>query len=225
MRNPEAIASPKRVFLAAALSAALGLSLCFGFFSLSFSPAHFLQGFFGGSRWLWEIGAYLTLCILFARLFAPPSQKTQGQETHWVSLLLPILIAFLFGYFDGFPGLKLLAQYHPSAVEALAWATLVSPVGEELLFRGGVYRTVDAIYPNQLASATNPLPLAVWGSALAFSLWHIQNGSDLGAIKTLFQCAYTLPVGLWLGWLRWRTGSLVAPLVAHTAINVSAVLA
>ncbi len=222
MRNPEAIASRDRVFLAATLSLTLGLSLCFGFFSLSGSLADLLRGVFGGSLPVWEACAYLALCALFAMLLLP-SPKPYWNERRWSSLPFPLFVAFLFGVFDGFPGL-MLRPFDGPFLWALAWSSLISPLGEELIFRSGVYRCIEAFFPHQLATATNPLPLCVWGSAFAFSLWHLQNWGDLGAARTLFQCAYTLPVGLWLGWLRWRTGSLAAPLASHMAINVSALL-
>jgi membrane protease YdiL (CAAX protease family) len=223
VRNPEAIASQSEVFQAAVVSAAVGVGLCFGFFSLSGRLAVVLRDRVGGSLPLWESGTYLGLCVLFAVLL-PPAPKVRPRASLWISLPLPILLAFLFGFFDDFPGLTQGIPGDSRLLWALVWSLGLSPLGEELVFRSGVYRLVDFFYPNTMASFTNPLPLCVWGSAIAFSLWHLQNWDTLGAVKTLFQCGYTFPVGLWLGWLRWRTGSLKPPLAAHFSINLAAIL-
>lgn len=84
-------------------------------------------------------------------------------------------------------------------VMALSTA-VVAPVYEELLFRGYVFKG--------LSRSAGP-GVAIGVSALLFAAFH---GDPLHAIAVL-------PMGLFLGWLRWRTGSLWPSMVAHGLNN------
>jgi membrane protease YdiL (CAAX protease family) len=65
-----------------------------------------------------------------------------------------------------------------------------------------------------LQRAFRPSPLAVVGVALAFSFYHLDPHHVLA----------TVPAGLYFGWLAARTGSTVAPIVAHVCNNTLALL-
>lgn len=84
-------------------------------------------------------------------------------------------------------------------VMALSTA-VVAPVYEELLFRGYVFRG--------LSRSAGP-GVAVGVSSLLFAGFH---GDPLHAIAVL-------PMGLFLGWLRWRTGSIWPSMIAHGLNN------
>jgi membrane protease YdiL (CAAX protease family) len=84
-------------------------------------------------------------------------------------------------------------------VMALSTA-VVAPVYEELLFRGYVFRG--------LSRSAGP-GVAITVSALLFAAFH---GDPLHAIAVL-------PMGLFLGWLRWRTGSIWPSMIAHGLNN------
>ena len=77
---------------------------------------------------------------------------------------------------------------------------VVAPVYEELLFRGYVFRG--------LSRSAGP-GVAIGVSALLFAAFH---GDPLHAIAVL-------PMGLFLGWLRWRTGSIWPSMIAHALNN------
>lgn len=77
---------------------------------------------------------------------------------------------------------------------------------------------------------------AVIGSSAVFGLWHIRPAMDLleandlgGGFATVLvvagAVALTFVAGLFLCWLRLRSNSLVAPWVAHVAINSLATVA
>ena len=84
-------------------------------------------------------------------------------------------------------------------VMALSTA-VVAPVYEELLFRGYVFRG--------LSRSAGPV-VAIVVSSLLFAGFH---GDPLHAIAVL-------PMGLFLGWLRWRTGSIWPCMIAHGLNN------
>ncbi len=94
----------------------------------------------------------------------------------------------------------------PDLVGAVFTLGLVGPACEELLFRG-------VILGGLLQKSTRWL-LPVLFQALLFALVHLNP----------WQFAYALPMGVLLGWLRVRTGSVWPPLLLHTANNLAAVL-
>jgi membrane protease YdiL (CAAX protease family) len=80
---------------------------------------------------------------------------------------------------------------------------LVAPAIEEVLFRGVLWRGAERLGG----------PFGAWiGTSLLFAAYH------LNALHALS----LLPTALLLGWLRMRTGSLKAPLLAHYLNNALA---
>ena len=82
----------------------------------------------------------------------------------------------------------------------------LAPLVEELLFRGILYSWLAWRWGGAVA----------WiASSLAFAAAHVE----------LAHIILVLPLGLWFGWLRWRTGSLWPSLVAHAVNNGFAIAA
>lgn len=116
----------------------------------------------------------------------------------------------------------------------MLWKVLVViPLGtalmEELVFRGVILGA---------ASRVTTTVRAVLVSAVAFGLWHVQptlgslsrnattdgaHGAAVGAIVVGIVAAMT-GAGLVLAWLRLRSGSLLAPFLAHWGVNATAFL-
>lgn len=139
----------------------------------------------------------------------------------WLTLLLPIGISFCYGLWLR-PGESLVFKGAPADK---LWHFLLVPVGEELLFRGWLYGILNRRYGGQVTSETNPFPVAGLFSAVAFALWHLQNGTAYPLPLLVFQVAYTLLAGLWLALLRWKSGSIWPGVVAHISLNLAASLA
>ena len=85
------------------------------------------------------------------------------------------------------------------------WTIVAAPVSEEMIYRGLLYRGL-------VNSGIGTLG-AILLSALAFGLAHKVGG--WGWDKVVF----TTILGLVLGFLRWRNGSLTIPMIAHMAFN------
>jgi membrane protease YdiL (CAAX protease family) len=89
-----------------------------------------------------------------------------------------------------------------------AAAILIAPAGEEALFRGFLFR-------GWVRS-----PRSVWPAIVAISiLWamlHIQY--DWTGVLQIFI------IGLFLGWMRWRSGSLVLTFLLHALFNLEGTL-
>lgn len=99
------------------------------------------------------------------------------------------------------------------AVNLLA-AVVVAPLWEEAFFRGFV--------TTAWARAAGP-QAALWRGAVFFALVHVLtlSGSDFGVALRAAVVAFVvrLPVGLVLGWVFLRRGTLVAPIALHAAYN------
>lgn len=107
----------------------------------------------------------------------------------------------------------------PRTVPLFIWFAISAPIGEEILFRKWLYSWLERWYGNKLWPDTNPLPVAVWLSALGFSLWHIQNVGVVSTGSVAWQIFYTFFAGLWLGLLRQRSGRVWPGVIAHVFIN------
>lgn len=124
------------------------------------------------------------------------------------SLLLRAMVAWVPGT-DAFLQMMnqvLMATQGWGLPSALAVIALTPAVAEELLFRGVVFTSLRA--------RRGPL-FAVLGSSALFGLFHLEPHHMLIAFG----------LGLFLGWARWVTGSLLPSMVLHALNNGLAVLA
>jgi membrane protease YdiL (CAAX protease family) len=84
---------------------------------------------------------------------------------------------------------------------------VVAPVGEEIAFRGFLYRGL---------ARQGSERLAILVIALAWALLHIQY--DLLGMVQIFAA------GLVLGWFRWASGSTLLTTMMHVLINAEAMV-
>ena len=81
-------------------------------------------------------------------------------------------------------------------------------LGEELLFRGLVYR---------LLLDWKGVRWAIWGSSVGFILWHIFGQGPLIGLAALL-------IGLLFALLRWRGGGIVGLIVVHALWDLETIL-
>jgi membrane protease YdiL (CAAX protease family) len=119
-----------------------------------------------------------------------------------------------------------------AATHLLVRIPFATALAEELVFRGVILG---------LASRARTRPRALALSALAFGLWHVgaalhperqrATGDVIGhqlaptPVVVVGDVVATTIGGLGFGWLRLRSNSVVAPVLAHTAVNASAYVA
>ncbi len=97
----------------------------------------------------------------------------------------------------------------PWAVFALACAIVfAAPLTEEIAFRGFLYR-------GWAASPLGPAGTIVLTSAI-WAVMHLQYET--------FYLVQIFGLGLVFGWLRWRSGSTLLPLLLHVLVNFIALL-
>jgi hypothetical protein len=78
---------------------------------------------------------------------------------------------------------------------------------EELLFRGLIYRALED---------WRGVRWAIWGSAVAFGVYHVGWQGLLGGLATAV-------VGLWFAVIRWRTGGILGLILIHGLLDTLAV--
>lgn len=88
---------------------------------------------------------------------------------------------------------------------SIVWAVAIAPaIFEELVFRGIILTNYKAL----------PFKKAIFFSALMFGIMHLN----------ITQFFYTIPVGMFLAFLVYYTGSIYSSMIAHFVTNFSQVL-
>lgn len=98
------------------------------------------------------------------------------------------------------------ALYSAGLIPEIIGVGLISPMAEEFLFRGLVYRRFKEISPSAISM--------VWAS-LIFAMLH----------SNMVQGIYAFVMGMVLCYARERYGSMLAPVVIHIASNLMAIFA
>ncbi len=125
-----------------------------------------------------------------------------------VGLILVVLLRWLSG--DSVQAPEQVSQGLSAAGIAVmvAYATVVAPLGEELFFRGILFRSIrDRIgfWPGAL------------GSGVAFGLIHYIPGPALDSVLLMSVMVFT---GIGLAYTYERRGTIVAPMAAHVTFNI-----
>ena len=92
------------------------------------------------------------------------------------------------------------------------YAIVIAPIGEELFFRGVLFRSLRD---------RHGFWVGAMGSAVGFALIHYIPGSAVDAALLMIVMFFT---GLALCFLYERRGTIVAPLAAHMMFNVIGIL-
>ena len=112
----------------------------------------------------------------------------------------------------------------PPSAETLAFQLLMPGPAEELVYRG----IAPALLLGLIRGRTPPqeVPWVVIAiAAIPYSLVHGLSYSHGGFAFDLSSALWTLSGGFVYGWLRFSTGSLLFPLIAHSFTNVAFQLA
>ena len=88
------------------------------------------------------------------------------------------------------------------------YAIVIAPFGEELFFRGVLFRSLRD---------RHGLKIGLLGTAVGFGLIHFIPGDAVDAALLMLVMAFT---GASLGYLYERRGTIVAPIAAHMTFNV-----
>jgi membrane protease YdiL (CAAX protease family) len=111
------------------------------------------------------------------------------------------------------PDLSLGATPTTLSAELVAVQLVVVALPEELFFRGFMLGKLEKLYPPRRRLFGGGIGLALILSSLAFALVHLPKNGDPRMLATFFPA-------LLFGWMRSRTGSIMAPTIAHGASNI-----
>ena len=151
-------------------------------------------------------GARWTRGVLLTPLLRLRPER--AYDVLWALVLVPLAMACSFAIIYWLAGIRLPAERGIDFAAWQSWLYLVAlivlaPLAEEIAFRGWLLSGLDALWSSPA--------LAIVISALFWALIHLSQG---GA-KTIA----LVPVGLLLGWLRHRSGSLLPGLAGHVTMN------
>jgi hypothetical protein len=106
-------------------------------------------------------------------------------------------------------------EIYPSA-KAAGWLpgllvaiVLFGPAAEEIIFRGFMYRG--------FARKPGHEPYAILALTLAFAALHAAQYNWVGLLQVFI-------LGLFLGWVRWSTGSTLLTILLHMLVNLEAMI-
>jgi membrane protease YdiL (CAAX protease family) len=142
-----------------------------------------------GSGVLFALGLYPVMVILVGGLLTYLLQTISGQQVE---------------------APEQVGEHLPAIGTALTivYAIVIAPVGEELFFRGVLFRSLRD---------RHGFWVGAMGSAVGFALFHYIPGSAVDAALLMIVMFFT---GLALCFIYERRGTIVAPLAAHVTFNV-----
>jgi uncharacterized protein len=143
------------------------------------------------------------------------------RPAHWWLLLagaigtviLSVVVSQIGPELQGMKDVERIVREPDALVLSILFLGVLAPMVEELAFRGLLYGWIEGRW--------NWRP-AYWVSSLAFAAAHYQWGAE-GWDRLAYAIA-VLPLGLFFGWLRRRSNSLLPSMVAHMANNSFAVI-
>jgi membrane protease YdiL (CAAX protease family) len=119
-------------------------------------------------------------------------------------------------------GIGLALRYKPEIpdAETLAFQLLMPGLAEELAFRGIAPALLLGLVRGKTAAHDIPWVVIVI-AAIPFGLIHGLGFSDGAYSFAVEPALWTFTGGIAYGWLRFSTGSLLYPLLAHSLANVA----
>lgn len=168
------------------------------------------------------------LVLLWLTRFHPGWKGVMGMPVHWgreaiagltfgvglypVVAIIGVVVAYLFGLVSGdtVRTPEQVPQDLPTVGVAvtIVYAVVVAPIGEELFFRGVLFRAIRDRHGFWLGAL---------GSGVTFGLIHFIPGSALDAVLLMTVMVFT---GVGLAYIYERRGTIVAPIAAHMMFNV-----
>jgi len=162
--------------------------------------------------WNWT-GKIYSLCFSFLVIFALRIDKTSAGLTftqkNLKSSLLALFLLTLLSFSIGFifkPGLP--------NVETVAFQALMPGLAEEITYRGIAPALLLGLIKSK--SASNAMPwTTILITGIAFGIWHGISYSHSKLSFDVMSALFPLIGGIAYGWLRFNSGSLLLPIIAH----------
>jgi uncharacterized protein len=171
-----------------------------------------------GGEWNWSGKVFSILLAVVAVVALGIRSEASGItfrqkniQASWIALAILTAVGF---------GLGLVFKPSNLSAETLAFQALMPGLAEELAYRGVAPALLLGLIHRKNAPAE--IPWAVVGAtALMFGIWHGLSYSDGSFAFQWIPALYTLIGGVAYGWLRFNSGSLLFPFLAHGFGNVA----
>ncbi len=162
---------------------------------------------------LWPL---LTIAATFGIRW-PPGRTRVGLAVVW-GVLIGIIMLIVDHSGDLMSGITPGARAH-TAVDIAGWLLfelLLVGLCEETLFRGLLLGVLQALSPSRLRIRKFSLSTAGVTIAIMFALAHVLSFATRPWPAALGQQLYAVTLGILYAWLRENSGSLLAPIIAHS---------
>jgi membrane protease YdiL (CAAX protease family) len=206
----------KRLFVTAALGAALYVG-----------ADDFVTGLpwvltalkFAGTHWNWT-GKLLSLALsalaIVTLRLAPDAVGLTLQQRNTKAGVIALLLFIVWG-----TSLGLLFKPGALDAETLLFQATMPGLSEELVYRGIVPAILLGLVRGKRPTHDTVPWVVIVSTAIVFGAWHglrYSHGSfGFDVLSALFPFIGSIPGG----WLRFKTGSLVFPILAHSVANVA----
>ena len=157
----------------------------------------------------------------------------KGQSLAILGLAIGVAMGLIMLVADYWP--QLLSQtpiddYPIDPVDSSGWlfAMAITGLAEETIFRGLIVGLLILAIPGRIRMGAIDLPVAAYVASLLFGFAHYDNFFQSPLHLAIAQQVYALLWGLIYVWLMEKSGSLLAPTIAHgtgNAVEVGAVMA
>jgi len=171
-----------------------------------------------GANWNWT-GKFLSLAlsatVIAALRLSPAAVGLTIKQRHTKIGLVALLLFIVWGSCLG-----MLFKPGVPDIETLLFQATMPSLSEELVYRGIAPAILLGLFRKQRFDYEMPW-VVILSTAVAFGAWHglkYSNGTfGFDVMSALFPFIGSIPGG----WLRYKTGSLLFPILAHSFANVA----
>lgn len=171
-----------------------------------------------GADWNWTgkiFSLALSAVVIVALRLRPNAVGLTLRQRHAKIGLVALVFSIVWGSCLG-----LLFRPGVAGAETLLFQATMPGLSEELVYRGVAPAILLGLFSGRPPVAGIPW-VVIWSTAVVFGAWHGLRYSDgsfgFDAVSALVPFIGSVPVG----WLRFKTGSLVVPILVHSLANVA----
>lgn len=173
---------------------------------------------FTGGDWNWSGKVYsllLAAAVIVALRIRPAAVGLTLAQRNLGTSLVALVLFILWGL-----SLGLLFKPPVASAETLAFQATMPGIVEELVYRGVAPALLLGLVRGREPAQGIPWTVVLI-TALAFGLWHGLGYSGGGFSFDLMSALFPFIGSIAGGWLRFNSGSLLFPVLAHGAANVA----
>ena len=171
-----------------------------------------------GASWNWTgklLSLTLSAIVILALRLSPAAVGLTIKQRHTKTGLVALLLFIVWGSCLG-----MLFKPGVPDIETILFQATMPSLSEELVYRGIAPAILLGRFREQRSDYGMPW-VVILSTAVAFGAWHglkYSNGLfGFDAMSALFPFIGSIPGG----WLRYKTGSLLFPILAHSFANVA----